>query len=241
MHDAIEWVKKHPLALVLIGGVALLALVLFSSSGSSASASTAATGPDDAQVAAAYQAQAAGQQVAAQQEVTDNQTAASVAIAQISANAQNYQVQQQGTVDLANTQASEDVNLAGIQAQVQLADIQNQTNLAQIKSQTDQAGLAAATQEYLSMEQAATTEAAFQTESDIATINANQNIQVAQYNFLGSAVADVSKNKYATLNLTTPNGQSISLNSGKPTGVASSTGSTLAGIGSVIGAIASIF
>jgi len=214
MHKTIEWFKKHPLALVLIGGVVILIVVLFSGSSSSAAAAQG-----DPNAPAEIQAQA-------QENLATTAANAQIATAQIGAN-----------VALAQNQSAEDVNLAGIAAQVQLADISAVTNQLQIKATTDQAALQAQTYEALAADQAATTQKSFQTEEDIAAINANQNIQLGQYQFLGTAIGDISKNKYATLNLTTPQGTSIDIHSGKPASSGGGTdwGSILGGVGALFG------
>lgn len=238
MHKAIEWFKKHPLALVLVGGVVILFYVLFSGSGSSSAAASGGDPNAPAEIAANAQitqaqigASASEFTTASQADVQNNQTAAQLAATQIGAN-----------VALAQNHTAEDINLAGIASQVQLADIAAQTNQAQIAATTNQAALQAQTYEYLAMEQAATTQKSFQTEADIAATNANANVQAAQYQFLTNAVNAANTSKKSTLSLTTPNGVSVNYVNSKGPATQQSSGSAIGGIlGGVLGAVGAFF
>lgn len=187
--DGINWVKKHPLSLVLIIGVGFLLLMLLS--GGSSSSSAAATGQPDPNAVLQASTQLQLAQISADQNTNtvnaqlnaqDNATAASVALGQINANATNYQADLASKVALAQTQASEDVSMAGLEGQVQLAEIAASTNQAQIKATTDQAQIASGTYEALAHEQTTQVVSSYQTQADIAKTNAEQNVSLAQIN-----------------------------------------------------------
>lgn len=132
MHRIFEYVKEHPLTLVLVLGVGILVIVLFSggSSGGTVVAAGAA-GPDDADVAA--QTALAQTQIQASASLTGaaNQQSFQLAEDQINANSAAYTSNLGATVSLSGIDAQKDVQLAGISSQVQIADLQNQSNLAQ--------------------------------------------------------------------------------------------------------------
>lgn len=130
MHKAFAWIKQHPLTLVLIIGVGILVIVLFSgdTSGTVQSAMVAA-GPSDADVAASTSL--AQTQVAASTSLTGqaNQNSFQLAEDTIAANASSYNANLGAAVSLAGINAGQTVDLANIQGQVQMADIQNTANV----------------------------------------------------------------------------------------------------------------
>ncbi|MDE2019924.1 MAG: hypothetical protein KGJ13_06300 [Patescibacteria group bacterium] len=248
MHKVFEWLKSHPLAIVLIGGALILMYLLFSGGSSSSTATTATTvDPNAAQEIAAnaaitqanIAASAQEYQVGAQLQATNNQTAAQLAATQIGANLSQYQTQQQTLVQQQNIAAGEDVSLAGIQSQVQLADIAAQTNQAQIQATTDQAQITANAYEALAAGQVQTAVAGYQTQADIAATNADANVKMAQYQSLSNIIASAASGKKTSVTLTPGGG--LTYTNAKGPATASSQAGWGSSIGGILGGIGSLF
>lgn len=242
MHKAWVWVKEHPLIIILVIGALLLLYLLFAGGSSSGSTTVVAgsAGPDptaalQAQTqiqGAQIQAGVASQQIGAQQEVSDTQTAAALQATLSQTASGDYQAALAAKNNETGINAQEAVSLAGIQSQVQLADMANQTNQAQIQSNVDIAAINANVYKYITGQQTAQVEASYQTQTDIANINANQNIGLAD-------IAGKTQVAVATQQAQAAETQSwTSYWTAGENKKAAQSGSTALGI---VGAIASIF
>lgn len=191
MHKTWVWIKGHPLIVILGVGALILLYLVFSSSGGGGGGTVVqaqgggGTDPNELQAQTAItlagiQAQGQSQQISAQQDVANNQIAASLAAAQIGANSQDYVAALGAAVQTSGIQSAENVSLAGIRSQVQLADISADVSSKQIAANVDMAQLASHTYEALAGYQNEQVMASYQTQRDVTQINAWQNVQLAQ-------------------------------------------------------------
>lgn len=189
-----EWIKKHPLTIVLIVGGIVLLLLLMGGGGGSTQQAQGSNAPSDAEVAAAASTQqaqiaagAAANQTAAQLAATTLQTNASVQEAAIQAASQNYQVQQQAGVSEAGIAAQQTVQEAGIASQVQLADIAAHSTDLQTQAQVAIAANNAQTYADITNAQAETQQTAIEAAAavQLAPYQLESNVAGDVYNTLG--------------------------------------------------------
>lgn len=142
MEKAWIWIKEHPIAVVGVIGVLVIAYMLFGS-GSGGTVVAGSSGPSDAQVAADAQLQMAQLGASVQTSglnaslaATQSNNATQVQIADLSAQVAHYQTEQAANVQEIGIAATKDVNLAGIQSQ-QVIALANAATEAQIVSLND--------------------------------------------------------------------------------------------------------
>ncbi len=169
MEKTIHWIKEHPLVIVLVIGVGILLLLVFSG-GSPANSSATVNGPSDAAVNAAASLQAAQlqsnlgmAQISAQLTGKESDNSTAIALGTIGANTSMYTADLQAALGALGVHSQEDIQLAGIAAQTQLADISRQASKDQINATVAIAALNA------------------QTYSDIT--NAEAQKEIAQYQY----------------------------------------------------------
>lgn len=164
---ALDFVKRHPMAIGIGAVVVIGGFLLLNSGGSSGTASTATSGTSDAEIAAGLQLQqlqaasaAQNYQVGAQRDVALAQTNAQLELGKL-------QIQQQGASDeLASALGMAKIN----------ADQQTTSLTSTLAAQTQQAGIAAQTAQNAAMLATITRQAELQTQTSVAAINAQTKI-----------------------------------------------------------------
>lgn len=153
--QAWDWAKAHPLFIAAgVGAIVLVYLFSGSSGGGSSGSVAGPAGPTDAEVNASAQLQAAQigasvqtQQIGAALEANNNNNATAIAQSTIGAQVANYQTEQAANVQVAGINASQQVQMSGIQSQtlIALANDAAQSNAAALAADVDKARIQAVT------------------------------------------------------------------------------------------------
>ncbi|HEY6019399.1 MAG TPA: hypothetical protein VIY48_05670 [Candidatus Paceibacterota bacterium] len=185
MEKAWIWIKEHPIAIVGVIGVLVIAYMLFGSSGGGGTA-TSSSGPTDTQVAADAQLQMAqinaGVQstgISAALAATQSNNAAQVQIAGLSAQVAHYQTEQAANVQEVGISAQKDVSLAGIQSQqvIALANAATEAQIVSLNDYTTQVGYKENTKQLQAVETANVQLAQTYVAGQVQTAKINADVQ----------------------------------------------------------------